>query len=151
MNPHINIITLGTDNLARATHFYQQGMGFPKKDMPGDISFFPLQGTWLALYPWDLLAQDAAQKDKTADLPNQRFSGVSLAHTVPTPQDVVQVLDQAYRAGARIVKPAASTAWGGFSGYFADLDGHLWEIAHNPFFWPGPGNPFCHAQKDLSD
>lgn len=133
MKPTINIITLGTHNLERATNFYAQGLGFPKMNFEGDISFFELQGTWLALYSWELLAEDALVPSIGSG-----FRGVTLAHNVKSQAHVLEVLTQAKNAGAKIIKPGQQTSWGGFSGYFADLDGHLWEVAFNPFFWPGP-------------
>ena len=133
MQPRINIITLGTRNLENATKFYENGLGLPRMDFDGDISFFELNGTWLSLYPWELLA-----KDSLLDSSSSGFRGVTLAHIVETENQVIELLEKAKMAGATIIKPAEKTAWGGFSGYFADLDGHLWEVAHNPFFWPGP-------------
>lgn len=132
MRPTINIITLGTNNLEGATHFYAVGLGFPKMNFEGDISFFELQGTWLALYPWELLAQDAEVISIGSG-----FRGVTLAHNVNSEEGVIKTLAEAQTAGAKIIKPGQKTTWGGFSGYFADLDDHLWEVAFNPFFWPG--------------
>lgn len=133
MQSRINIITLGTNNLEKATAFYEKGLGLPKMDFPGNVSFFMLNGTWLSLYPWDLLAQDA-----TVASEGSGFRGVALAHNVTDEEQVLQLLDKAQNAGATLIKPGQKTEWGGFSGYFADLDGHLWEVAYNPFFWPGP-------------
>lgn len=133
MKPRINIITLGTHHLERATAFYEQGLRFPKMPCAGDVSFFELNGTWLAIYPWDLLAKDATVTDNGTG-----FRGVTLAHNVESEDEVRQVLQEAEKAGATCVKPAQKTDWGGFGGYFSDLDGHLWEVAFNPFFWPGP-------------
>lgn len=137
MNPRINIITLGTKNLEHSTRFYEHGLGLPKMDFAGNISFFTLNGSWLALYPWELLAKDAAQRT-LGDGADSGFRGVTLAHNVENENQVIELLEKAKNAGAIIVKPAQETDWGGFSGYFADLDGHLWEVARNPFFWPGP-------------
>ncbi len=133
MKPRINIITLGTNNLDLATNFYEKGLRFPKLAFDGDISFFELNGSWLALYPWDLLAADA-----TVDKSGSGFRGVTLAHNVNSEDKVEDILKEAKVAGASIIKPAQKTDWGGFSGYFSDLDNHLWEVAFNPFFWPGP-------------
>lgn len=133
MNPRINIITLGTHNLENATKFYEHGLELPKMDFAGNISFFMLNGSWLSLYPWELLAKDALVEDA-----NSGFRGFTLAHNVENENQVVKLLEKAKKAGATIIKSAQKTEWGGFSGYFADLDGHLWEIAYNPFFWPGP-------------
>lgn len=133
MKPIISMITLGVRNLDAAVHFYEKGLGFPRMFCEGDIAFFTLQGTWLALYPWDCLAQDAQVPSGGAG-----FRGVTLAHNVATKEEVHALLAQAEAMGAKIQKPAQDTDWGGFSGYFSDLDGHLWEVAYNPFFWPGP-------------
>ena len=133
MKERINIITLGTKDLIKATKFYEEGLEFPKMKCEGNISFFMLNGSWLSLYPWDLLAQDAQ-----IDHVSSGFRGFTLAHNVQSEGQVKDVLQQAENAGANIVKQAQKAEWGGFSGYFTDLDGHLWEIAYNPFFWPGP-------------
>lgn len=133
MKPRINIITLGTTNLEIATNFYEQGLELPRMNFDGDISFFALNGTWLALYPWNLLAQDALVGSSGAG-----FRGFTLAHNVEDERQVIDLLKKAEAAGAKIIKPAQKVEWGGFSGYFADLDGHLWEIAFNPLFWAGP-------------
>lgn len=135
MKPRINIITLGTSNLVKATEFYQNGLSFPKMEFDGDISFFELNGSWLALYPWELLAKDALFEDNNY---NNGFRGITLAHNVESENEVVDILEQVNDAGATIIKSPQKTDWGGFHGYFADLDGHLWEIAYNPYFWPGP-------------
>jgi catechol 2,3-dioxygenase-like lactoylglutathione lyase family enzyme len=133
MQPRINIITLGTKNLENVTKFYEQGLGLPKLKFKGDISFFSLNGSWLALYPWELLAKDALVESESTG-----FRGFTLAHNVEKEAEVIELLEKAKNAGAKIVKKAEKTDWGGFSGYFSDLDGHLWEIAYNPLFWPGP-------------
>lgn len=133
MHPRINMITLGTRDLARARQFYAEGLQLPQKAFEGNICFFELHGSWLALYPWVLLAEDAGLAAIGSG-----FRGMSLAHQVSTPKEVERVINQAVQAGGHLIKEAQATAWGGFSGYFADLDGHLWEVAHNPFFWAGP-------------
>ena len=83
----------------------------------------------LALYPRDKLAADATVANDGAG-----FDGLTLAQNVGSPEEVDAVLAEAVTAGARLVKPGQKVFWGGYSGYFADPDGHLWEIAHNPFF-----------------
>ncbi|MBS0185617.1 MAG: VOC family protein [Proteobacteria bacterium] len=133
MTPRINIITLGTQNLENATKFYEKGLAFPKIDFEGNVSFFSLNGSWLSLYPWDLLAKDALVESIGTG-----FRGVTLAHNVENEDQVIEILEKAKNNGATLTKSAQKTEWGGFSGYFADLDGHLWEISYNPFFWPGP-------------
>lgn len=133
MNPRISVITLGTRNLERAINFYEKGLSFPRMHFDGDIAFFELGGTWLSLYPWELLAQDVLMESSGTG-----FRGVTLAHNVENEGQVADLLEHARNSGATIVKKAQKADWGGFSGYFADPDGHLWEIAYNPFFWPGP-------------
>lgn len=133
MKPRINIVTLGTKNLENATKFYESGLGLPKMDFDGDISFFELNSSWLSLYPWEQLA-----KDVQVESVGSGFRGITLAHNVENEKQVIELLEKAKNAGALIVKPPQKTDWGGFSGYFADLDEHLWEVAYNPFFWPGP-------------
>ncbi len=136
MKPFVNLITLGVKDLKKSTDFYEKGLQFPRFEMgAGDgISFFKLEGSWLSLYPWELLAKDATVSER-----GQGFRGVTLAHVVETEEQVLQTLKEAEHAGGTIVKPAEKADWGGFSGYFSDLDNHLWEVAYNPFFWPGPG------------
>lgn len=135
MKPRINMITLGVNNLDESIRFYEQGLGFPRKPFEGEVAFFELNGTWLGLYPWDALAEDAAiSPDGTG------FRGITLAHNLADKIEVDNVMEQAANAGATIVKPAQDVFWGGYSGYFADLDGYLWEVAWNPLFWPGPND-----------
>ncbi|MFC7096036.1 VOC family protein [Halobaculum marinum] len=135
MDPHISIVTLGVDDLATATSFYEDGLGLPRHDGDddGDIVFFDLRGTWLALYLREELAADAG-----VEAAGEGFSGVTLAHNVDSEARVDEVLAAAERAGATVQKRAAATDWGGYSGYFADPDGHLWEVAYAPGFSPGP-------------
>ena len=134
MKPRISMITLGVSDLDAARHFYEEGLGLPRMLTDDDnVVFFPLQGTWLGLYPRNALAQDA-----TVAAAGDGFSGITLAHNVASREAVDQLLAQAVKAGARLIKPAQDVFWGGYSGYFADLDGHLWEVAWNPHFWVGP-------------
>ncbi len=127
MEQRVNVITLGVADLERARRFYEDGLGWRRgNDDPG-VVFFQLHGAVLALWPRASLAADA----NVADGP-PGFSGVSLAQNCHSREEVVAVLDEAEAAGGRILKSAADTFWGGFSGYFADLDGHVWEIAWNP-------------------
>lgn len=130
MKPKISIITLGVDDLGRATRFYADGLGLPRYEFEdGNISFFSLEGTWLALYPRDELARDIGLD---ASSPTG-FSGITLAHNVASKEEVNAVLAQAVSAGATLVKPAEEVFWGGYSGYFQDPEGHYWEVAFNPY------------------
>ncbi len=133
MQPRISMITLAVRDLARAVTFYEHGLGFPRKESPPEIAFFTLNGTWLSLYGRDALAEDAM-----VPAAGSGFEGFALAHNVSSEAEVQQVIDQAVAAGATLVKTPQKVFWGGFSGYFKDPDGHLWEVAHNPFGWIGP-------------
>jgi uncharacterized protein len=129
MDTRISIVTLGVRDLARARAFYE-ALGFTaSRASQGDIVFFQAGGQALALYPWDKLAEDAESAPAGSG-----FRGVTLAHNVRAKEDVAPVLAAAAAAGGAIVKPAHDAFWGGHSGYFADPDGHLWEVAWNPFF-----------------
>jgi catechol 2,3-dioxygenase-like lactoylglutathione lyase family enzyme len=131
MEPRISIITLGVSDMARSARFYRDGLGLPLREGSGDtIAFFETAGTWLALFPRDALAADASVPSN-----GTAFPGFTLAHNVRTREEVDALLSDAEAAGARIVKPAKDTDWGGYSGYFADPDEFLWEIAWNPHFW----------------
>jgi hypothetical protein len=134
MQARISMISLGVKDLQAAIKFYQQGLWLPRKEPYSDeIAFFDLNGTWLGLYPWDKLAEDV-----TVSQEGSGFRGVTLAHNVKSKEEVNAVISQAIGAGATLVKEAQDVFWGGYSGYFSDLDGHLWEIAWNPHFWIGP-------------
>ena len=135
MQPRISMITLGVSDLQKSIQFYEQGLGFPKMDSPPSVAFLTLNGTWLSLYPRHLLAEDA-----TIPATGSGFAGFTIAHNVNTEAEVDAVLQQAVKAGATLVKPGQKVFWGGYSGYFADPDGFLWEVAHNPFFWVGPAD-----------
>lgn len=134
MQPRISMITLGVKDLPTAVQFYQQGLGFPKLDFPSpEVAFFNLNGAWLGLFGWEALAKDAG-----VDQAGSGFRGVSLAHNLHSEAEVDATFQQALAAGATAVKTPQKVFWGGYSGYFKDLDGHLWEFAHNPFQWVGP-------------
>jgi catechol 2,3-dioxygenase-like lactoylglutathione lyase family enzyme len=127
MEPRITLITLGVLDLERSIHFYRDGLGLPKSDGPGGIAFFETRGTRLSLYPRKALAEDA-----TVAAEGSGFRGFALAHNVASPEEVDKTLQQAVAAGARLVKPGQKVFWGGYSGYFADPDDFLWEVAWNP-------------------
>ena len=135
MEPRISLITLGVTDLERSTRFYRDGLGLPLREPPEEgVAFFQTGATWLGLFPRRDLATDARIPLGAPRTPDD-FPGFSLAHNVRTQEEVAEVLRAAEAAGARIVKPAADTEWGGHSGYFADPDGFLWEVAWNPHFW----------------
>ena len=128
MDPRISIITLGVTDLDRSTRFYRDGLGFPVHEIGSDsITFFLLERVMLALYPRDALAAEVVPDHESTEGFGQH--AFTLAHNVASRPDVDAVLAQAGAAGARIIKPAADTYWGGYSGYFADPDGFRWEIA----------------------
>jgi uncharacterized protein len=129
MQPRISFITLGVGDLAVSTAFYRDVLGLPLLPSPADISFFELGPTWLALYPRELLAADAGVPPAGSGFP-----GFALAHNVAARDEVDALLAHIAARGGRIVKPAQVADWGGYSGYFADPDGFLWEVAWNPKF-----------------
>lgn len=136
MKPDITLLTLGVDDLERAVAFYRDGLGFSTKGIigaefeNGAVAFFNLRSSLkLALWPRKSLSADSG-------LPLQPPSAteLSLGHNVASREEVDSVMRQAEQAGAKIVKPAQDTFYGGYAGYFQDPDGHLWEIAFNPGF-----------------
>lgn len=133
MEPRISMITLGVRDLARAIAFYEDGLGLPRMESPPEVAFFTLNGTWLGLYGREALAEDA-----TVSADGEGFAGITLSHNVRSEAEVDAIIAQAAAAGAVVVKHPQKVSWGGYNGYFKDTDGHLWEVAHNPFFWVGP-------------
>lgn len=133
MKPRISMITLGVGDLEKAVRFYEEGLGFPRMESPPTVAFFTLNGSWLGLYGREALAEDAQVSAQGSG-----FNSFTLAHNVESEAEVDALLAQAVSAGATLVKPGQKVFWGGYSGYFKDPDGHLWEIAHNPFCWIGP-------------
>ncbi len=138
MQPRITVITLGADDLERAVAFYRDGLGLKTDGIVGTefehgaVAFFELQaGLRLALWPHASLAHDAG-----LPLGMPSATELSLGHNVASRAEVDGVMEQAARAGARIVKPAQETFWGGYAGYFQDPDQHLWEVVWNPQWTP---------------
>ena len=130
MRQQLHLITLGVKDLKRSLEFYGQGLGWKRAQASsGDVVFFSMGGVVLSLYPRDKLAEDASISPE-----GEGFEGITLAYNTHSREEVDEVLQQAARLGARIVKTAQDVFWGGYSGYFADPDGHLWEVAWNPFF-----------------
>lgn len=138
MRPRISLVTLAVEDLERSVAFYRDGLGLPTQGILGTefeigaVAFFELEsGLKLAVWPRSSLAADSG-------LPLQASGSASfcLAHNVGSQAVVDEVMVQAARAGATIVKAAQRTFWGGYAGYFQDPDGHLWEVAYNPFEGP---------------
>ena len=129
LDPRISIITLGVEDVARSTAFYER-LGWRKASVSQEsVTFIQLKGLVLALFSRGELAADAQVENTPPG-----FSGMTLAHNVSSETGVDAVFKFALSCGAVSVKPPEKVAWGGYSGYFADPDGHLWEIAYNPFF-----------------
>ena len=134
--PVISLVTLGVRDVVASTSFYEK-LGFRRSSasVEGDVSFFHTAGGLLAVWGADDLQRDAGAEDSVAP---GTFRGVALAINVESEAAVDEALAAAEQAGARIVKPAEATEWGGYQGYFTDPDEHHWEVAYNPF-WPlGP-------------
>jgi catechol 2,3-dioxygenase-like lactoylglutathione lyase family enzyme len=128
MDQRISLITLGVADLARARAFYER-LGWQGQEVEETV-FFQIGGAAMVLWARQKVADDAGIEDRTTD----GFGGVTLAHNVRSPAEVDAVLSAADAAGAVITKPAQETFYGGYAGFFTDLDGHVWEIAHNPGF-----------------
>jgi catechol 2,3-dioxygenase-like lactoylglutathione lyase family enzyme len=129
----LSIVTLGVADLERSARFYRD-LGWEQRgDLAEGITWFRTSGTWVGLFGHEALAEDVGlEATPQHDLPAYR--GITLAINLGSPNAVDLAFARVHEVGGRIVKPAEPTPWGGYSGYFADPDGHLWEIAHNPFF-----------------
>ena len=134
MEQRLSLVTLGVEDLARSRSFYE-AIGWRASAIGGEeVVFFQMGGMVLALWSRAALAADAAVPAE-----GQGFRGVALAQNQLSTLEVDRVMAEAEAAGGRIVKPAQEVFWGGYAGYFADPDGHLWEIAWNPHWTLGPG------------
>lgn len=129
MEPRLSLVTLGVSDLQRATRFYEEILGLPRLDSPPSIAFFELGKTWIALYPRELLAEDAGVSHEGSGFP-----GFTLAHNVGSQAEVDRLLSHVASSGGRIARPPERAEWGGYRGYFSDPDGFLWEVAWNPHF-----------------
>lgn len=133
MNPQIKVITLGVNDLEKSLAFYRDGLGLPTEGIigtefeDGAVVFFNMNALILALYPKAVLAKDAK-----VSMGPPSLAEFSIGQIVKSKQEVDAVMKQAEKAGAKITDPAHDRSWGGYSGYFQDFDGHLWEIAWNP-------------------
>jgi catechol 2,3-dioxygenase-like lactoylglutathione lyase family enzyme len=129
--PRMTVITLGVTDLAQATRFYATIFGISPNSENEGISFFELPGAWLTLYPLAKLAEDISPQLSPT---RSGFSGLTLAYNAPSKDEVLAIFEEVKAAGASIVKAPQDTFWGGFSGYFADLDGYHWEVVWGPMF-----------------
>ncbi len=134
MKPRISVLTIAVDDLERSVRFYRDGLGLPTEGIIGQefehgaVAFFELSGG-LKLAVW---ARDNLSHDSGLPKSGRSPTEFSIGHNVAGEQEADEVMAQAERAGARIVKPAQKAFWGGYGGYFQDPDGHLWEVVFNP-------------------
>ena len=130
MEQRLSMVSLGVESVADSTAFYQR-LGWKKSETASNesITFIQLGCIMLGLYGRGPLAEDIGVENTDSD----GFSGITLAHNTRTKNEVDEVLTLAVNAGAKLLKPAQDVFWGGYSGYFADPDGHMWEVAWNPF------------------
>lgn len=136
MEQRVSLITLGARDLDRLAAFYES-LGWSRVETPAGVIAFDLIGQTIGLFGLEDLAQDMG-----VPVDSLGHGAMTLAHNLDTPQAVDDLMQRAENAGARIVKPAVKSFWGGYHGYFADPEGHVWEIAHNPLSPLGPENQF---------
>jgi catechol 2,3-dioxygenase-like lactoylglutathione lyase family enzyme len=129
MEQRLSLVTLGVADLDRAAQFYEVGLGWSRNSKDESVVFFQTPGMIVALWPREELAADAGVSAEGSG-----FRGIALAYNARSREEVDKVLAEAVGAGGTLVKAAADTFWGGYSAYFADPDGHLWEVAFNPFW-----------------
>ena len=132
MKPKISIITLGVADLDRSVRFYRDGLSLPAPNYNegDDICFLELEGSWLSLYRREKFPDEA---DVAFASPSAGTPTITLAHNLSSREAVDAAMREAVGAGATLVKQPEAVFWGGYSGYFSDPDGYLWELAHNPF------------------
>lgn len=133
MKPRISMVSLGVKDVAASAAFYREGLGLPQIESPPQVAFFKLEGAWLGLCERAELAKDAGVSAQ-----GQGYTAINLCHNVVSERDVRRLMEEAVNAGAKEVKKPQPAHWGGYHGYFADPDGHLWEVCYNPFMWVGP-------------
>jgi len=131
----MSMVTLGVADLERSIGCYEKGLGLPRIESAPTVAFFALNGTWLGLFGRDALAEDA-----NVSAGGSGFSGFAISHNLASEEEVDAAMAEAVAAGATMSKKPQKFFWGGYSGYFRDPDGYLWELAHNPFMWVGPGD-----------
>lgn len=130
MRQKLNLITLGVSDLEKSLEFFEKGLKWKRSSSSTDnLALFPLGGMVLALYPRKLLAEDAMVEDNPTG-----FSGITISYNAKSEREVDEVMEEVENLGIEIVKPPQKVFWGGYSGYFKDLDGHLFEVAFNPLW-----------------
>ncbi len=127
----ITMLTLGVADLNKATEFYESVLATPPNRSYDGITFIELPGTWISLYPLDHLAKDISPE---ITVNCNGFGGITIAHNARSKEDVIAIVERARSAGACIIKEPQETFWGGFSGYFSDIDGYYWEVSWGPMF-----------------
>lgn len=130
MRQKLNLITLGVADLHKALNFYETGLGWKRSEKSvEDLVLFPLGGITLALYPKHTLAEDV-----TIAYQPSAFYGLTLSYNAKSEREVDEIMKTVAKLGATVVKPAQKVFWGGYSAYFKDLDGYVFEVAFNPFW-----------------
>ena len=130
----MSLITLGVVDLERATAFYENVVGWKAEESPPGVSFFNLSGFIFALWPHGDLAKDMGKTETSLSA----YRGCALAYNARSEIEVDEIFARLSQHSTEVLKLPHKTFWGGYSGYFADLDGHVWEIAYNPFWTIGP-------------
>ena len=134
MNQHFHLVTLGVTDFEQSYKFYAETLGWkPASASQDDTAFFQAGGVVLSIYPREKLAEDALISPE-----GHGFSGITLAYNARSESEVNEIINDLRSKGVKILKEPQKVFWGGYSGYFKDPDGHLWEVAHNPLFWVGP-------------
>ena len=130
MEQRLTLITLGVADLRRSLDFYEKGLGWVRSEKSsGDMIAFEMPGIMLALYPIEELAEDV-----TVPYEPSRFSGMTIAHNVRSEKEVDELMAKVMAVGGSLLKQLQKVFWGGYSGYFADPDGYVFEVAYNPFW-----------------
>jgi catechol 2,3-dioxygenase-like lactoylglutathione lyase family enzyme len=130
MQQKLHLVTLGVSDFDRAMRFYRDGLGWvPSSASQDDVAFFPMGGVVFGLYPRAKLAEDA-----TVSTEGSGFRGITLSYNTRSQEEVDAILQAVEGIGGKVVKPGGEVFWGGYNGYFADPEGHLWEVAWNPYF-----------------
>lgn len=149
MDQRLSLVTLGVADMARAKTFYHEGLGWTEVQQPSpNVCFMQMPGMILGLYGWEALAKDMTI-ESASDLP--QFRGYSLGYNTSSKEETDQVIATVVAAGATLVKAPEEVFWGGYSGYFSDLDGHVWEVAYNPFTLPGPDGSFVMDDEPTTE